>query len=195
MCRKAGSSNTSANRVNHKDYVKEASAFANSRGGWIFIGLTEDPQMRKPTQSSGVASIEATRLLDAARDAIAHHVSPSPYLEKIVNGPIPALSISYDRSVLVVHVPQSYDTPPIQSSERIYRRRVDVADPVEVIDRSCEVVPWSSRAAIGLIFPHTAQERSSKLCTHLQRIQQRFGLERLMQQRITARLCFANAVG
>ena len=38
-----------------RDYAKPVSAFANDRGGWLFIGVEQDPVSRKPAAAPGVA--------------------------------------------------------------------------------------------------------------------------------------------
>ena len=120
-----------------KDYAKAASAFANSKGGWMFIGLKEDPETRKPLGGPGLQTSEASKFLDAARDAIFQNLSPSPYIElTTVSGPIPALFIPNDRCILVIHIPESQNTPHIHCSGKIYRRQADSSDPVEVTDRA-----------------------------------------------------------
>lgn len=120
-----------------KDYAKEASAFANSMGGWIFVGIEEDPSTRKPAHGPGLQNSEATKLQDSARDAIFQNLSPSPKIElAVIRGPIPALSVPPERCVLVIHVPASQNTPHIHSSGKIYRRQADKSDPVEITDRA-----------------------------------------------------------
>lgn len=120
-----------------KDYAKEASAFANSMGGWIFVGIEEDSSTRKPDHGPGLQNSEATKLQDSARDAIFQNLSPSPKIElAVVRGPIPALSVPSDRCVLVIHIPASQNTPHIHSSGKIYRRQADKSEPVEITDRS-----------------------------------------------------------
>lgn len=115
-----------------KDYAKEAGAFANSQGGWIFVGLGEDPQTRLPTAGPGVVKSDAARLRDAARDAIMQNLSPAPTIElKVVDGPMPSLGIAEDRSILVIRVAQGVETPHVHSSGRIYIRRADAAHVVE----------------------------------------------------------------
>lgn len=122
---------------NSKNYAKEASAFANSKGGWMFIGLEEDSKTRKPLGGPGLQTSEATKFLNAARDAIIQNLSPSPYIEfTTVPGPIPALSIPNDKCILVIHIPESQNTPHIHCSGKIYRRQADSSDPVEINDRA-----------------------------------------------------------
>lgn len=120
-----------------KDYAKEASAFANSMGGWIFVGIEEDSSTRKPAYGPGLQNSEATRLQDSARDAIFQNLSPSPKIElAVVRGPIPALSVPTDRCILVINIPESQNTPHIHSSGKIYRRQADKSEPVEITDRA-----------------------------------------------------------
>ncbi|MCJ7482086.1 MAG: ATP-binding protein [Thermodesulfovibrionales bacterium] len=114
-----------------KDYAKEASAFANSRGGWMFIGLEEDPETRKPLGGPGLQTSKASKFLDAARDSIIQNLSPSPYLELIiVSGPIPELLIPNDKCVLVIYIPESQNTPHIHCSGQIYQRQADSSKPI-----------------------------------------------------------------
>lgn len=118
-----------------KDYAKEASAFANSRGGWIFVGLAENDS-REPAGGPGLPVEDAPRLLDAARDGIIHNLSPAPALElSLVNGPIEPLKVPVDRAILVIRVPESMNPPHIHSSGRVYKRQADVTHPVEVTNR------------------------------------------------------------
>lgn len=111
-----------------KDYAKEVSAFANAYGGWLFIGLEEDPNTGKPLGGPGLDQNSARKLADSARDAITQNTSSAPFVEiKIVQGPINSLSISAQQCILVIKVPQSENTPHIHCSGRIYVRQVDKA--------------------------------------------------------------------
>jgi hypothetical protein len=118
-------------------YAKEISAFANAHGGYLFIGLEEDPTTHLPSGGPGLPRGEVTRMADALRDSVSQHVSPTPLIElRAVVGPILELNIPEDRAVLVAHVPESKNTPHIHSSGKIYRRQVDAAEPKKVTDRA-----------------------------------------------------------
>ncbi len=118
-------------------YAKAVSAFANAHGGYLFVGLEEDARTRCPSGGPGLPRDTITRTIDSVRDSIAQHLSPTPYFEiKVVDGPIPQLAIPVDRCVVVVHVPESKNTPHIHSSGRIYRRQADAAEPISITDRA-----------------------------------------------------------
>lgn len=120
-----------------KDYAKEVSAFANSHGGWMFIGLDENPTTRVPAGGPGILSNQAARLLDSARDAIAQNLSPAPHIElKFVEGPIPSLSVPPGHGVLAIGIPKSTNTPHIHVTGKIYQRRVDAAQPTAITNRA-----------------------------------------------------------
>lgn len=120
-----------------RDYAKAVSAFANDRGGWLFIGIVQDPTKRTPQQATGVPALDAARLLDAARDAITQNLSPTPRFDLgVINGPVPELSLADDRAVLVIRVDESENTPHIHSSGRIYRRQADSSGSLEITDRA-----------------------------------------------------------
>jgi Putative DNA-binding domain len=120
-----------------KDYAKEVSAFANSHGGWMFIGLEENPSTHVPAGGPGIPSNQAARLLDSARDAITQNLSPAPHIElKFVEGPIPSLSVPPDHGVLVIGIPESKNTPHIHVTGKIYQRRVDAAQPTGITNRA-----------------------------------------------------------
>jgi Putative DNA-binding domain len=119
-----------------KDYAKEVSAFANAYGGWIFVGLEEDNSSGKPLGGPGIPLADARRLEDAARDAITQNCSPAPFFElRIVEGPIVGLSISADKCVLILRVPQSENTPHIHCSGKVYLRQADKAEPKAISER------------------------------------------------------------
>jgi hypothetical protein len=119
-----------------KDYAKAISAFANSRGGWLFVGLDQDPSTGLPAGGPGVPTSDVATLLASVRDAASQNLSPVPYFELgSVAGPIPELGIDVASSILVVHVPESQDTPHIHCSGRIYSRQGDKASPLEISSR------------------------------------------------------------
>lgn len=119
-----------------KDYAKAIAAFANGRGGWLFIGLAQDSTGR-PAGGPGVPTTEVPTLLASVRDAVSHNLSPMPDFEMGgVAGPIPELGIGANSSVIVIHVPESQNTPHVHCSGRIYSRQGDKAAPLEITRRS-----------------------------------------------------------
>lgn len=115
--------------VSAKQYAKEICAFANTRGGWLFVGIDEDGTTGKAESFPGVPSDQARAVADQIRDAIAAHVRPKPDFELSFIAGQAGSALDADRTVVVVHVPESFACPHIHSSGKIYRRNADAAEP------------------------------------------------------------------
>ena len=118
-----------------KDYAKAVSAFANAKGGWIFVGIAEDENECPSANSPGIPTDDMPKLLDTARNGIAQNLSPVPQFDiKVIDGPVPKLGIVAGRSIIVVRVPPSAKTPHIHGSGQIFRRIANAS--CSVIDRT-----------------------------------------------------------
>ena len=119
------------------DFGKHLSAFANQYGGWLIIGVSErDDSSRTADKFPGIDKSEVAKVSLALREATSAHVNPEVlYEEKVLDGPIDEISLEKGKSIIVVGVPRSVNTPHIHSSGRIYRRVADQSKPKEETDR------------------------------------------------------------
>ena len=115
--------------------AKAVAAFANTYGGWLFIGI-EEAQNRQRT-AGGFPGLDATKIAgedERLRNSIAANIFPTPYFEtKHIYGSTDA-TLPPSRAVIVIFVPRSSETPHIHSDGRIYRRVGDQSDPKHEVD-------------------------------------------------------------
>ncbi len=119
------------------DYGKHLAAFANQYGGWLIIGVTEkNDGSRTADKFVGIHNADVEKISLQLREAAASHVNPTVlYEEKIIKGPIEEIELENDKSIIIVGIPRSLNTPHIHSSGRIYRRLADQSKPKEETDR------------------------------------------------------------
>ena len=123
--------------VNSKSLAKSVSAFANTYGGWLFLGVQEIQSAEKVVDTfPGVPQKDVDKTLQRLRSAVSSLLSPSPrYRTKVLNGPCKEIGLAQDVAVIVIEVPQSLNTPHIHVDGRIYRRVADSSDPKPETDR------------------------------------------------------------
>jgi len=119
------------------DFAKHLSAFANQYGGWLIIGINENPGgSRTASEFVGIPKNDVEKVSRDIREASAAHVNPEVlYEEKLIDGPIEEIGLVEGRSILIIGIPMSRNTPHIHSSGRIYRRLADQSKPKEETDR------------------------------------------------------------
>lgn len=119
------------------DYAKYLSAFANQYGGWLIIGIREGNNAnRTASEYIGICNSVVDDILTKIREASAAHTSPEVLYEiKVVQGPCAEIDLPDDKSIIIVGIPSSDNTPHIHSSGRIYRRLSDQSKPKEENDR------------------------------------------------------------
>ncbi len=117
--------------------AKSVSAFANTYGGWLFLGIAEESKERPVAGAfPGIHLDEADATMQRLRQAAADHLNPTPYFEsKILFGPNEDLGLASDRAVICVKVPQSTTAPHVHKSGKIYRRVSHASEPRPEADR------------------------------------------------------------
>jgi schlafen family protein len=110
-----------------KDLGRHLTAFANQHGGWLLIGIVENSATMTAGSFPGIPNSQIPETLTKLRDASAHNSHPPLYFEhRIISGPVAELDLPKNRSLVMVGVPESQDTPHVHSSGKIYRRQASV---------------------------------------------------------------------
>lgn len=108
--------------------AKSIASFANSYGGWLIVGVrTNDDNIAR--EICGIDRAVHGDPISKIRDSIKAHVDPVPVFR------IRSIDRGDGRVVVIVHVPDSQETPFIHSDGRVYRRVHDASDPVPETDR------------------------------------------------------------
>ena len=123
--------------INAGAMAKAVSAFANTYGGWLFLGVSEqskdDPVAGDfPGLSARDVDVAQQRL----RQSAAEHINPTPFFQtRVLQGPCVEIGLAEGASIVVVEVPQSQTAPHIHKDGRIYRRVADGSEPKPETDR------------------------------------------------------------
>lgn len=133
--------------VSTRDIAKSISAMANTYGGWIFFGIVE----KSKTESvagffPGISVSELESAKQQIRQSVHAHLNPICHFDMIaLTGPDDTLGLSEAEAIIVVHVPQSFDTPHIHSTGRIYRRVGEGSEPEAETNRDALRELWLRR--------------------------------------------------
>ena len=122
-----------------KDLAKAVAAFANTHGGWLFLGVDEvSDGEHTAAEFPGIDTGGVERTLQWLRQSVNAHVSPLPdFKSRVLQGPCDRIGLADDRFVIVIQVPRSNNTPHISSNGRIYVRVADSSEPQDYVkDRS-----------------------------------------------------------
>ncbi len=123
--------------ISLRNMAKSLSAFANQYGGWLFLGVSENPSANTAGGFPGVPSSSVSRELEMIRNASKDLLRPSVFFDyKVIDGPVQLIGLPLDQSVIAVYIPQGPDTPYVHNDGRIYRRIADSSDPVPITDRA-----------------------------------------------------------
>lgn len=109
--------------------AKSIAAFANTYGGWYFVGVVSDKTTSIASNLAGINLANYPDPISTVRNAARDHIDPMPLLFPQLVEVAPA------QRVLAAYVPESDDTPHVCSDGRIYRRAADSSDPVFEKDR------------------------------------------------------------
>lgn len=103
-------------------------SFANTHGGWYVVGIQVDAN-NVPEKLLGFDLAKFPNPKEKIRDIIASHINPSPlFFAKL-------LQVNGNRGILVVHIPESYETPHLTKDGKVYRRTGEASEPVPENDR------------------------------------------------------------
>ena len=123
--------------VSARALAKAVSAFANTYGGWLFLGVQEGSKSDAVAHSfPGIANEDVDATLQRLRHAAAEHLSPAPHFEtKVLRGPCEEIGLAQTTSVVAIGIPQSHTAPHVHKDGRIYRRVADGSEPKPETDR------------------------------------------------------------
>ena len=127
--------------------AKELSAFANTYGGWLFLGIEEhSPDDPVAIGFPGIPNEQIDNVLKRLRNSAADNVNPTPYFrQNVLRGPCRRIALPRDRSVVVVEVPESHTAPHVHRDGRIYRRVGEGSEPKAETDRFILDQLWQRR--------------------------------------------------
>jgi hypothetical protein len=117
--------------------AKSVSAFGNTYGGWLFLGVQELSK-EHPVAGAfpGIARDDVDATLQRLRKAVADHLNPTPHFEtRVLWGPEEQVGLAADRAVVCVWIPNSPYAPHVHKSGQIYRRVSDSSEPKPENDR------------------------------------------------------------
>ncbi len=104
-------------------------SFANSHGGFYFIGIQAQNGTNIPENFNGFSMSEHNNPKEQVRDIIRDGVDPIPRIDSHL------VKVEHDRAILVMAIPESDETPHITRDGRIYRRNAEGSDPIPENDR------------------------------------------------------------
>lgn len=117
--------------------AKSLSAFANTYGGWLFIGVQEASK-ESPVAGSfpGVCRTDVDASIKRLRKAAADHLNPTPHFDvRVLWGPDPELELAEDHAIICIWIPKSNSAPHVHKMGHIYRRVADASEPKPETDR------------------------------------------------------------
>ena len=122
---------------NAASIAKSISAFANTYGGWLFYGISEQSKENAVAGNFvGIAKEKMDSALQTIRQAVAVSINPAPHFDiKVVWGPMAQIGLASENGVICVRVPQGFASPYVHKSGMIYRRVGDGSEPKAEADR------------------------------------------------------------
>jgi hypothetical protein len=107
-----------------KKIAKSIASFANSYGGFYFLGIESSHDNNLAFKFDGVPDCP-----DIIHDSVRGNVNPFPYFDVYV------IKVNEKNNVIMVHVLEGENTPYISYDGRIYRRQESSSDPIFETDR------------------------------------------------------------
>jgi|GEM_PF-2783201 len=121
-----------------KDIAKSISSFANTYGGFVIYGVEENND--NPKLPGGFLGVDLSEIYDweeLIKNAVKDHINPNPFFKtRIIKGPNKDIGLSEDKAIIVVQIPESYDTPHIHRTRgKVYIRVNDSSEPKPLKER------------------------------------------------------------
>ena len=112
------------NKLDNLKIAKSVSSFANTKGGWIFWGITCDDK-NKPVSIDGITISEFRNFDDQISQIINSNISPQPiyHLRK--------MSLPNENELIIIQVEESPTPPYITSQGIIYQRENNESKPIK----------------------------------------------------------------
>ena len=117
--------------------AKALSAFANTYGGWLFLGVREQSgDNAVADEFPGIPEEDVDGTLQSLRHSAADHLNPTPFFETtVLRGPCAESGLTEGRAIIAVEIPESRTAPHVHKDGRIYRRVADGSEPKPETDR------------------------------------------------------------
>ena len=120
-----------------RELAKSLSSFANRYGGWLFLGIQENPADNTAATFPGVPDADVTSIVQQLRDAAKDLLQPTvPFFHHTLRGPLAELSLPSGHSIVIVRIPEGASTPYVHNDGRVYVRTGDSSSPVSATDRT-----------------------------------------------------------
>ena len=120
-----------------RELAKSLSSFANRYGGWLFLGIQENPEDNTAAAFPGIPEGDVTSALQQLRDAAKDLLQPTvPFFHNILRGPLAEISLPSGHSIVIVRIPEGASTPYVHNDGRVYVRTGDSSSPVSATDRT-----------------------------------------------------------
>lgn len=109
--------------------AKSIASFANTYGGWYFIGVKDEENINIATEIVGFDINNCKQPIEKIRQIAREHIHPIPFFE------IQLLKNDAGKHVIVLFIPESFETPHILSDGVVYLRNGEISEPVANDDR------------------------------------------------------------
>ena len=117
--------------------AKSLSSFANGYGGWLLLGIQENPEDNTAATFPGIPDADLTVTVQQLRDAAKDLLQPTmPFFHHILRGPLADISLPSGRSIVIVRIPEGASPPYVHNDGRVYVRTGDSSSPVHATDRT-----------------------------------------------------------